>query len=158
MVRDPEEAVREARNAWALVRRVAAEIAVPGAASLPAAFRLKNLALTHALYLEAIKEYLARGGKSRGSYLVPSPDGEKPCPTLEDRWRFELARPEDFPSARILEIGLDERGPLPRSLVTRQWVQLETGHDRAILARPRTPWNRRRHTTRRPPISVMFAP
>jgi succinate dehydrogenase/fumarate reductase flavoprotein subunit len=109
-VRDPGRIPAERERAWALVRRVAAEIAARGPASLPAAFRARDAALTHALYLEAIAEYLARGGRSRGSFLVLSPDGEKPCPTIEDRWRFELARPEDPPSGRILEIGLDDRG------------------------------------------------
>jgi len=33
-------------------------------------FRLMDHCLTHLIYLEAIKEYLAGGGRSRGSYLV----------------------------------------------------------------------------------------
>lgn len=110
VVRDPCDVAAECRKAWDLVRRIPAELAVSGPASLPAAFRLKDLALTHALYLEAIREYIARGGKSRGSFLVPSPGGRKPCPTIEDRWRFSLARAGDYPSSRILEVGLDARG------------------------------------------------
>lgn len=110
MVRDPTQVSRESRKAWDLVGRVANEMAVPNRAALAAVFRLKDLALTHALYLEAIREYLEKGGRSRGSYLVPGPKGEKPCPTIEDRWRFELSESGDFVSGRILEIGLDEKG------------------------------------------------
>lgn len=115
LVRDPAEVAGECRKAWELVRRVAEELAVPGRSSVAAAFGLKDLALTHALFLEAIQEYLAKGGKSRGSFLVPGANGEKPCPTLEDRWRFELAGSEDYPASRILEIGLDERGRVRKS-------------------------------------------
>jgi hypothetical protein len=66
--------------------------------------------LTHALYLEALREYLARGGGSRGSFLVLDPAGEKPAPTLEETWRFRLATPEEFPHRRVLELRLDEEG------------------------------------------------
>ena len=110
LVRDPVEVARECPKAWELVAQTLNELVIPDRASAAAAFRLKDLALTHALYLEAIKEYLKKGGKSRGSYFVPSPKGKRPCPTLEDGWRFELGRAGDFASGRILEIGLDEAG------------------------------------------------
>jgi succinate dehydrogenase/fumarate reductase flavoprotein subunit len=109
LVRDPGEVERERRKAWALVDRVSRELALPAGTPVATAFRLKDLALTHAVYLEAIAEYLAKGGRSRGSYLVPDPKGAKPCPTLEDRWRFRLGRPGDAPNRRILEVGLDEK-------------------------------------------------
>ncbi|MFC1582621.1 FAD-binding protein [Planctomycetota bacterium] len=35
-------------------------------------------------YLEAIREYIAKGGVSRGSYLVLDPEGTVPAPGLED--------------------------------------------------------------------------
>jgi len=84
---------------------------------LPRALRLLDLALTHAVYLEAIREYLARGGRSRGSYLVPDPAGRLPCPGLDGRWAFSLSAPEDFVGRHILEIGLDASGK-----VIKDWV------------------------------------
>ena len=108
-VRDPVAVRRETGRAWDFVRRLPRELSGLTARELPAAFRLLDLALTHAVYLTALDEYLKRGGKSRGSYLVLDPEGEKPCPTLEDTWRFSPAKPDDFVSRKVLEVRLDQR-------------------------------------------------
>lgn len=103
-VRRPAEVRTETKNAWALVRRLERELCVPSPRGLPAAFKALDLALVHAVYLEAIREYLDRGGKSRGSYLVPDPEGIAPGPGFDDAWRFSLAAPEDEANRKILEI------------------------------------------------------
>ena len=109
-IRDPRRAAGETLKAWRLYDRVRRHVGVSGPASLPAAFRAIDLTLTHALYLEAIREYLAKGGRSRGSYLVLDPAGLPPCPEFGEDWKFTLAGPEDFTSRHILEIGLDDAG------------------------------------------------
>jgi succinate dehydrogenase/fumarate reductase flavoprotein subunit len=108
-VRRPEDVRRETGRAWDLVRRLPRDLDGLAVRELPAAFRLLDLALTHAMYLTALDEYLKRGGRSRGSYLVLDPEGEKPCATLEDSWRFALAKPDDFVSRQVLEVRLDRR-------------------------------------------------
>ncbi|MCJ7485653.1 MAG: oxidoreductase, partial [Candidatus Aminicenantes bacterium] len=116
-VRDPEEvrtAKPAARELWLRAQR---ELRVPSRRDLPKAFKVLDLALTHAVYLEAICEYLNRGGKSRGSALVPDPSGRKPHPLLGDRWAFSLTDPSEFVSANILEVRLDKRGR-----VHKRWV------------------------------------
>ncbi|HVP91636.1 MAG TPA: FAD-binding protein [Terriglobales bacterium] len=109
-VRPPADVARETPRAWVLVERLRRELRVPSARALPAAFEVLDMALTHAVFLEAIREYLERGGKSRGSYLVPDPAGRLPCPGLDGRWAFSLAAPADFTSAKILEVGLGGGG------------------------------------------------
>jgi len=69
-VRTPEKVKEAIKEAWSLYSRLRKEIKVSSAKELPAAFKNLDLCLTHALYLEAIGEYLEKGGKSRGSYLV----------------------------------------------------------------------------------------
>jgi hypothetical protein len=71
------------------------------------------MALVHALYLEAIREYLDRGGKSRGSFIVPDTDGAAPGPGFDDGWRFSIAAPEDEANRKILEIRFIGPGPVP---------------------------------------------
>jgi hypothetical protein len=95
------------------------EMKISSYKDLPDALRNLDLCLTHALYLEAIQEYLAQGGKSRGSFLVLDPDGCKPCSSLEDEWKFSLTSDEDFVNNRILEISLagDDR-------VNKRWVKI----------------------------------
>jgi len=84
---------------------------------LPGAFRALGLALTHYVYLEAIGEYLDRGGKSRGSSFVPDAGGRIPHPLLGGRWAFSLAEPGDAVGANILEVRLDAAGR-----VRKRWV------------------------------------
>jgi succinate dehydrogenase/fumarate reductase flavoprotein subunit len=117
VIRDPEAvriATKQAHELWLRARH---EMRVSSPRDLPRGFKALDLALTHAVYLEALSEYLARGGKSRGSYLVPDANGQPPHPLLGGRWAFSLAGPEDFVAANILEVRLDGRGQ-----VHKKWV------------------------------------
>jgi hypothetical protein len=116
-VRNPGKVRSEKAAARELWLRAQREVRVPSGRDLPKAFKALDLALTHAVYLEAVGEYLDRGGKSRGSYLVPDPAGCKPHPSLEERWTFSLAEPSDFVSGNILEVWLDKKGR-----VRKRWV------------------------------------
>ena len=116
-VRNPEEVRSEKTAARALWRRARREVRIPSGRDLPRAFKALDLSLTHAVYLEAAGEYLDRGGKSRGSCLVPDPSGRKPHPLLGDSWAFSLTTPSDFVSGNILEVWLDKKGQ-----VRKEWV------------------------------------
>jgi len=109
-VRDPGRVRVEKARAWQLWRKARRGIRVGSAKRLAAGFKALDLVLTHALYLEAIAEYLDKGGRSRGSYLVADRGGAKPDPGLDDQWAFSLASPDDFVSRNVLEIGLDGTG------------------------------------------------
>lgn len=111
-----KEAIREA---WTLYAKLEKETKIPSAGQLPAAFRNLDLCLTHALYLEAIGEYLERGGRSRGSYLVLDLKGHKPCKELGDEWKFCLNEEDSFVDKMILEIYLDDN-----FRVEKQWVDI----------------------------------
>jgi succinate dehydrogenase/fumarate reductase flavoprotein subunit len=118
-VRNPAEVAGETPRAWDLVGRLRRGLRIASPRSLPLAFKVLDLALTHAVYLEAIREYLDRGGKSRGSFIVPDGSGRLPSPGLDGRWAFSLAAPEDFTSRKILEVSLDARGK-----VRKDWVDV----------------------------------
>ena len=118
-VRDPEKVRPAVREAWALCARLKSETTVRSTKDLPEAFRLLDLGLTHALYLEAIQEYLERGGRSRGSYLVLDKAGAGPCPELGDEWRFALNPRPSFVDQKILEISLDKPGR-----AVKEWVDV----------------------------------
>ncbi|TET74001.1 MAG: FAD-binding protein [Candidatus Aminicenantes bacterium] len=118
-IRDLNKVKEAVKQAWNLYSRLKGEIKVSSAKELPEAFRNLDLCLTHALYLEAIGEYLERGGKSRGSYLVRDPGGEKPCEELGNEWKFRLNQGDSFVDTRILEIYLDED-----ACVRKQWIEI----------------------------------
>jgi succinate dehydrogenase/fumarate reductase flavoprotein subunit len=116
-IRDPQTIGREADAARRQYQKLRRTIGVRTRADLPRAFRTLDLCLTHWLYLEAGREYLARGGRSRGSFLVLDPAGDKVAPTLGEEWRFAPPRDEKGSIEEILEIGLD-----PAGRVIRRWI------------------------------------
>ncbi|MGB7295845.1 MAG: FAD-binding protein [Candidatus Aminicenantales bacterium] len=118
-IRDPEKVGQAVGEAWSLYSRLTSETRVCPVKDLPAAFKNIDLCLTHALYLEAINEYLSKGGRSRGSYLVLDKAGDKPCPGLGGEWRFSLNPRPSFVDQRILEVSLTEKGR-----VVKQWVEI----------------------------------
>jgi len=118
-IRDPNQVKKAVVEAWSLYAKLREKLRVSSAKELPQAFKNLDLCLTHALYLEAIREYLEKGGQSRGSYLVLNPEGEKPCKELGDEWRFLLAEKDSFVNKKILEIYLDQD-----QKVQKQWVEI----------------------------------
>lgn len=119
-IRPPEKIKEAVKEAWDLYSRMQEGIKVNSALELPDALKDLDICLTHALYLEAIGEYIEKGGKSRGSYLVLDPDGDVPCDALGDEWRFSLNPEEAFVDQKVLEIHLDEK-----SSVKKKWVDIK---------------------------------
>lgn len=58
---------------------------------LPDAFRYYDMLITQMLYLSAIREYIQKGGQSRGSYLISESAGILPATGLADSFRYRLA-------------------------------------------------------------------
>jgi len=116
-IRSRSDIGRAIDEAWRSLEEIEAHGRVAHRGGLPDAFRARDLALTQAIYLEAIGEYLAQGGKSRGSYLVRDPDGDQCCPTIGDDCRFSLTGPEDFVSGHILELTVEAGGK-----AQKKWV------------------------------------
>lgn len=118
-IRDPRQIKKVTIEAWNLYSRLKNEMMIRSVKELPQAFKNLDLCLTHALYLEAIGEYLEKGGQSRSSFLVLNPAGKKPCQELGDEWRFRLNEKDSFTDSRILEIWLDEDFK-----VQKKWVEV----------------------------------
>ncbi len=53
-------------------------------------FRLRDMLISQFVYLSAMKDYIAAGGKSRGSSLYTDPAGEKSYDSLPETFRFCL--------------------------------------------------------------------
>jgi hypothetical protein len=86
-----EAEVREAVvQAAGQLQRIARQGAVDSPLLLGQLYRIRDLAVSQFVYLSAIEDYIRHGGRSRGSYLICAPDGQKPLDTLPDRFRFQL--------------------------------------------------------------------
>lgn len=53
-------------------------------------YRVRDLLVSQQLYFSAIRDYIASGGSSRGSYLVADPSGTKASESLPEEFRFRL--------------------------------------------------------------------
>ncbi|PTX17655.1 Succinate dehydrogenase/fumarate reductase, flavoprotein subunit [Halanaerobium congolense] len=56
---------------------------------LSLAFQNYDMLITQYVYLSAIKDYIEKGGISRGSYLIYDSDGELPIDDLDEKFRFK---------------------------------------------------------------------
>ena len=63
-------------------------------------FRLYDVLVTQEVYLSAMLDYLKKGGASRGSALYTDPRGQRPHPSLSDRY---LDTPDGGRSAQITQ-------------------------------------------------------
>lgn len=124
-IRSLDKVSRASAEAWALYKRLRSEMRVRSSKDLPAAFKNLDLCLTHALYLEAIKEYLEKGGRSRGSFLVLDERGSEPCPGMGGEWRFALNPPDSVVDQKILEVSLAEGSRLAKKWVNTRPIPRE---------------------------------
>ena len=133
-IRDPRAAAREAESAWRQWERLRRGLRVGFPADWPAAFRVLDSCLTHAVYLDALREYLEKGGRSRGSYLVLDPAGARPAPTLGDEWRFALPAADGLTGSKILEIRLGADGKTEKSWVDVRPLPADEGWFETVWA------------------------
>jgi len=118
-LRRPDRIDAAVDDAWRLVSRTSGDLRVPTPTAVLSAFRARDLALVHAMYLEAIREYFARGGRSRGGALALDAEGECPCEALGDTWRCRLNPPGAFVDQHVLELWLDDA-----TNVHQRWVDI----------------------------------
>ncbi len=106
--------LKKAREDYAALKE---NLKVNDPSELPKAFRVLDLCLTHVFFLEAIHEYLGKGGGSRGSYMVLDPKGILPCESLGQEWKMRRTEKDAFVSRNILELRLDREGR-----ILKEWV------------------------------------
>ena len=63
------------------------KVMIKGPEVLKDLYKLKHLLISQFVYLEALRDYDARVGISRGSYLVYNAGGQVPNPHLDERFR-----------------------------------------------------------------------
>ncbi|HEY3376625.1 MAG TPA: FAD-binding protein, partial [Armatimonadota bacterium] len=123
--------IRDARKISAALQDARAQLAawdtvgVSDAADLPYAVKNRDAIITEVVYLAAMEEFLRQGGVSRGSYMVMSPDGQLPCASLGDEFRFVLG--EDKLREKVCEAVFATDGSVTFTWVDRRPVPQEEG-------------------------------
>ncbi|NJD03040.1 MAG: FAD-binding protein [Ruminiclostridium sp.] len=75
---------------------------------LPDAFRARDMLITQFVYLSAIREYIKKGGKSRGSYLIRDASGRLPAQGLPEELRYSID--DGRLIKQVCEISLEKKG------------------------------------------------
>ncbi|GAB1484517.1 FAD-binding protein [Treponema sp.] len=86
ILRSASEARNAASEALSQVRSFAS-VKLGSSRELVPFFRVRQLVLAHAAYLEAVAAYVEAGGGSRGSVLVTGSQGRALHPKLSDAWK-----------------------------------------------------------------------
>ncbi|MFY9176081.1 MAG: FAD-binding protein [Caldicoprobacterales bacterium] len=89
-IRSLEGARQGVKEAKKMLLSLGDMTSISSLAELPHAYKNYDLLLTQYIYLSAIGDYIEKGGKSRGSYLVYDENGILPVEGLPDKFRFSL--------------------------------------------------------------------
>jgi len=116
IIRDLEKVRKAARHAYIMIKDIHKKLSASSVKEVAAGFLLIDQCLTHFIYLEAIKFYLERGGRSRGSFLVTDPAGDLPDKRLGSEWRYNICNYDREIEKNILEISL-RNGIVRKNLV-----------------------------------------
>lgn len=80
----------ELKNAEKQLSKLENSVKITAPLQLRRLHQVRDLAVCHHVYLCAIRDYIAQGGGSRGSFLVNARDGILPADTLPEVFRFAL--------------------------------------------------------------------
>jgi succinate dehydrogenase/fumarate reductase flavoprotein subunit len=86
-----QEALQETKK---LLDSFLETVRIGGPKDLTLVFRLKDILICQYVYLSAMADYIAHGGKSRGSALYYNKNGTKPHPDLPDEFAMSLDQGE----------------------------------------------------------------
>jgi len=92
-------------EAAAMLDQLPDKIGAGSVVELSESYLLLDHCITHFVYLEAIKAYLEKGGRSRGSYIVIDNVNMKGANNPESDWKPELCLYDRDIENKILEVG-----------------------------------------------------
>ena len=75
-------------------------------------YRNKDILVTQIVYLNSIKEFINKGGRSRGSYLISDEDGSRPLEKLSDDFKFTLDNGNLLKKACLSQFLLNDNKPI----------------------------------------------
>ncbi|MBN2852737.1 MAG: oxidoreductase, partial [Clostridia bacterium] len=87
------------------------EITITNNFEISEAFRNKDMLITQLVYLSSIKEFIEKGGRSRGSYLISDEKGMKPLDKLSDDFKFTLDSGELLKKACVTGLTIKDGKP-----------------------------------------------
>ena len=77
IIRSSNKIAKEVSDAEEMLKNISGKIGAGSVRELAESFMLMDHCLTHFIYLEAIRTYISKGGRSRGSFIVVTEDNDK---------------------------------------------------------------------------------
>lgn len=105
IIRDRGNAANASSEAAVMLNQLPEKIGAGSVSELADSFLLLDHCITHFVYLEAIRSYLEKGGRSRGSYIVAEKGKPKSGDKAESDRNPELCLYDRDIENKILEIG-----------------------------------------------------
>jgi succinate dehydrogenase/fumarate reductase flavoprotein subunit len=105
IIRDRKKVTDAASKAAAMLNQLPGKIGVGSVDELAESFLLLDHCITHFVYLEAIKTYLEKGGRSRGSYIVTDEGKQQRAGKYESNLAPALCQYDRDVENNILEIS-----------------------------------------------------
>jgi len=105
IIRDRGKAANASAEAAAMLNQLPGKIGAGSVGELADSFLLMDHCITHFVYLEAIKSYLEKDGRSRGSYIVEDHWKPEGAGESESDWKPELCLYDRDVENKIMEVG-----------------------------------------------------
>ena len=104
-IRDRQKVENSSKQAAELLNHLPDEIGADSVTEMADAFSLIDNCISHFIYLSAIKVYIEKGGRSRGSYIVTDGSKEEGAIAYESIWKPELCTYDREIENKILEVN-----------------------------------------------------
>jgi len=105
IIREKKKVEASIAEAADLLNQLPDKIGSDSVTELADSFLLMDHCITHFVYLETIKAYIERGGRSRGSYIIADMSRQGGPVASESVWRPELCTYDRDIENKILEVG-----------------------------------------------------
>ena len=105
-IRSLNKARKGAEEAENQLKKLAENTRLKSVDELGEAFKNYDLLISQFVYLSAVENYIEKGGKSRGSYLVYDSDGKLPVSDFPEKFRYSLS--EENLMDKIQEVTYDK--------------------------------------------------
>jgi succinate dehydrogenase/fumarate reductase flavoprotein subunit len=105
IIRSLQKVTEAFAEAEEMKKQLPEKISAGSVKELSEAFLLSDHCLTHYIYLDAIKTYLEKGGRSRGSYLVTENETRLLNDITDSNWKPDLCGYDRDIEKEILEVG-----------------------------------------------------
>jgi hypothetical protein len=108
IIREMKKVEKATSEAVAMLSQLPGKIGASSVSELADSFLLLDHCLTHLMYLEAIKYYISREGRSRGSYIIVGHESYKETGASESMVIPDLCTYDREVEKKILVAGLKD--------------------------------------------------